>query len=719
MNVPPGSDTGALAADAQAQLARQLDEQLALPPLREDLVLHAGATLKDGAPSWVIEDPLRGKFFRIGWLEFEVLTRWHLGDVRAVAEKVAGQTPLRPSIEEVLSVKLFFLQHELLVNPELINRVASGERRHASLATRALHNYLMLRIPLVNPDPLLARLLPWFQPLLGPKAFALSAAAALIGWLLALQQWDTFTTTFLETLSVQGLLSYSAALVLAKVLHEFGHAFTAKSLGLRVPRMGVAFVVLFPMLYTDTGETWRLKRRRDRFRIAFAGMRIELMLAAWCTLAWSFLPDGALRSAMFFLATTSWIMTLAVNASPFLRFDGYYMMSDATGIPNLHDVAGQVVRTGLRKRLLGIDEPVPTIEGDAPPPWMLWFGVGTLVYRFFLFLGIAVTVYHYFFKALGVFLFAVEIWWFILKPVVSELLAWWKDRKRIQTWPATRTGLVLAASLLALALPWQSRIHAEGWVRAGQEFAVYSPRPARLLQAPVAGHTGGQDLLAGLQSPELALREAQAVARMSTLDSRLSASSVTDQHAESMRSTREQLSQQLVEYQGADTEARQLRLMAPFQGQVVDVSPELQPGVVVARQQVLARLIDPQQWIAEVFIDEDDVKRVHLGAQVRAYLHGSTMEVVDGRVDQVDTVPLDQLPAEMLAARHGGWLITTDDPNQLKPRHALYRVRVALAHGPATPQARLAAFGIAGDRVSLIGRWLRGIASSLVLQASF
>jgi putative peptide zinc metalloprotease protein len=188
---------------------------------------------------------------------------------------------------------------------------------------------------------------------------------------------------------------------------------------------------------------------------------------------------------------------------------------------------------------------------------------------------------------------------------------------------------------------------------------------------------------------------------------------------ESVRSTREQLLQQWTEVMGADAESRQLQLAAPFAGFVVDVARDLAPGQVVARQEVLARVIDPSRWIAEVYVDEDDVKRLRIGARVRAYLHGVQMEVIDGQVDEIDTVPVDQLPSEMLAARSGGLLMTTDDPNALKPRHTLYRVRVAMQRGPATEQARLAGFNIEGERVSILGRIVRGAVSTLVLQASF
>jgi putative peptide zinc metalloprotease protein len=215
------------------------------------------------------------------------------------------------------------------------------------------------------------------------------------------------------------------------------------------------------------------------------------------------------------------------------------------------------------------------------------------------------------------------------------------------------------------------------------------------------------------------LRGAKATARIDALDSRLLATTGAEQLMESVRSTREQLFQQWSEVKGASQEPRQLQLVAPFTGQVVDVVPDLVPGQLVARQEVLARVIDPSRWIAEVYVDEDDVKRIRLGARVRAYLHGVHQEVLEGQVDEIDTVPVDQLPADMLASRHGGFVLTTDDPQQLKPRHTLYRLRVAMLQGPAAQQVRLAGFHIEGDRISLIDRIVRGVVSTLVLQAGF
>jgi putative peptide zinc metalloprotease protein len=82
-------------------------------------------------------------------------------------------------------------------------------------------------------------------------------------------------------------------------------------LGLKVAHMGVAFVVLWPMLYTDTGEAWKLRSSRQRLAIASAGILTELTLAALSTLGWAVCEPGAVRDGFFYLATTSWVLSLA------------------------------------------------------------------------------------------------------------------------------------------------------------------------------------------------------------------------------------------------------------------------------------------------------------------------------------------------------------------------------------------------------------------------
>ena len=72
-----------------------------LPPLRDDLRLHRAAASGDGSPAWVIQDPVSNVFYRIGWLEFDLLVRWELASPAAIpagpAASLRGQPALVPS----------------------------------------------------------------------------------------------------------------------------------------------------------------------------------------------------------------------------------------------------------------------------------------------------------------------------------------------------------------------------------------------------------------------------------------------------------------------------------------------------------------------------------------------------------------------------------------------------------------------------------------------
>src|SRR3569833_2826403 len=113
----------------------------------------------------------------------------------------------------------------------------------------------------------------------------------------------------------------------------------AKRYGCRVPTMGVAFLVLFPVAYTDVNDEWRLRERRQRLAVGADGMLTELAVAAWATLARVMLPEGELRNTTFVLATFTWISSIAIITSPFMRFDCFFLLSDWLDFPNLHQRA--------------------------------------------------------------------------------------------------------------------------------------------------------------------------------------------------------------------------------------------------------------------------------------------------------------------------------------------------------------------------------------------
>lgn len=75
----------------------------------------------------------------------------------------------------------------------------------------------------------------------------------------------------------------------------------------------------------------------------------------------------------------------------------------------------------LREVLFDLGEPPPEPMNPGRQRAMVGFAVAVWVYRLALFLGIAVLVYHFFIKAVGVLLFVVEIGWFVALPIWNEV----------------------------------------------------------------------------------------------------------------------------------------------------------------------------------------------------------------------------------------------------------------------------------------------------------
>ena len=267
-----------------------------LPPLREELSLHPGPPAANGAATWTLHDPVRNRFFRLEWPVFEMLARWTLGEAATIITAVNTQTTLTVDEDDVTTL-LRFLTNNQLVRPVSQNAVtglatAARAQKHSPLQW-LLHHYLFFRIPLVRPDRFLTTTcnkVSWATS----RAFLSATLVALgLGLFLVHRQWDQFSSTFVDMMTPTGLMGYGAALMVAKIIHELAHAYAAKRLGCRVPTMGVAFLVMCPVLYTDVNEAWKLPRRRDRLLVGAAGILAELTLAAWSTALWAFLPDRA------------------------------------------------------------------------------------------------------------------------------------------------------------------------------------------------------------------------------------------------------------------------------------------------------------------------------------------------------------------------------------------------------------------------------------------
>jgi putative peptide zinc metalloprotease protein len=652
---------------------------MALPPLRTELVLHPGPRDLRGQPTWTLQDPIRGRFFRLDWMTFEVVRHWSLGDPQAIQQRITATTPLHVSPGDVLGVRDFLAAHELLDLRGLIDArewATQRARREVPWWKRVIHTYLFFRIPLFHPEPFLHALEKSTRWLFRAGFWKLTFAAFTIGLVLVFRQTDELLVAWRELATTEGLFLSALAILAVKVIHELGHGLAAVRYGCRVPTMGVAFLVLIPFAYTDVTDSWRLTDRRARLCIGAAGILAELTVAAWATLGWALLPDGGLRSAALVVGTVTWIKSLVINLSPLLRFDGYYLLSDLLELPNLHTRCFALARWQQREWLFALNEPPPE---RFPPGWhrgLIALGYIIWVYRLVVFLGIALFVYHYFFKALGLILFTIELAWFIVLPIITEVKSWLQRSDVIKR--STRAKKVAGAVLgliVLIAIPLPLRVEVAAELRPAEEFYLVAPDSA-VLTGPIRAdgdQVASGEIIAVLRSPGLEFRRDQVQQSLARIEAALDIAAVQPGGESRLAGLQSERDAARAELEGIRQAIGQLQPTAPFTG-ILRWASSPSEGETLARQERFAVLVKNGSGKAVAYLSEEATSRLRPGHPARFYPDGATEYPLQLEVVVLESDASRNLDHPSLATANGGTVEARPTESGWSPTSTVYRV---------------------------------------------
>ncbi|MEO5378208.1 MAG: peptidase M50 [Magnetococcus sp. DMHC-6] len=689
-----------------------------LPPLREELILHPAPTAADGSPCWILSDPTRNHFFHINWLAFEILSRWHGASVTQIVQRIIEETPLTVRAEDVADV-VKFLAHNHLLRSE-----HPAQSHHLAQIVQAqkgrwlhwlLHHYLFFRIPLTQPDFFLSRTLHWMDFFFSAAFSWFLFGVGVLALFLLLRQWDIFQATLLTHIVMTDFESYLITLIGVKGIHELGHAYTAKRYGCRIPTMGVAFLVLLPMLYTDTTEAWKLPYKKQRLAIALGGLKAEGALAVLSLLAWNLLPLGMAKEMAFWIATTSLSTTLAINLSPFMRFDGYFVFSDWLDLPNLHERSFQMGRWWLREFLFGLDVSPPELASSSRHLFFILFAFSTWLYRLLLFLGISLLVYHFFIKVVGIVLFLVEIGWFIVLPIWREVQMWPTLRPLARTpW---RLPMIFIFLLMCVLVPWSHHVTAWALVQGEEMVRFYVSEDVSLEQMPVPqrGRVRQGEVLFVLQSPDIKRQQQLARLRMGSSAWEISAGGLNIESARRARMAQEEREHSVSTLTGLQATAARLILTAPFAGEMVDIPTDLAVGSWLRMGMHLGTLVDRTHLAVEAYLNEESIKRIHLGARGRFIPEIPEYSSLDVYLQQMDVSGVSQLDEPLLSSLTGGPIAVKMQKDLPVPEAALFRVRLqADAVSDWSPLRLRGTLHLEADPQSLLERWTQTVLMVLV-----
>src|SRR4051794_35962258 len=263
-------------------------------------------------------------------------------DLEQIARLVSGVTDHELHADDV----------EMLVDEKLRPLVLVLGRDGTHPPFRRSNPLLALRARFVVSKPEVTRRItaPFavlFNPVLvvvSTVAFALVSFWVLFEKGLASAAYDAFHQPGL-------LLAVFAITVVSAGFHEFGHAAALRRGGGTPGAMGAGLYLIYPAFYTDVTDSYRLGRgariRTDLGGLYFNALVALAMFGLWLATRW----DGLL------LVIAAQILQMVRQLPPLVRFDGYHLLADITGVPDLFHRIGPTLRSFLPGRWRGSESP--------------------------------------------------------------------------------------------------------------------------------------------------------------------------------------------------------------------------------------------------------------------------------------------------------------------------------------------------------------------------
>jgi putative peptide zinc metalloprotease protein len=572
-----------------------------------------------------------------------------------------------------------------------------------------LSNILAIRFKGIDPDRLLTRMLPYFRWIYSRWA----VVSCMLLWLSALTlvsvHFDTFQRklpSFHQFFTAENWVYFTVALCVTKIIHEFGHGLTCKYYGGECHEMGAMLLVLTPCLYCNVSDSWMLPNKWHRAAIGAGGMYIELCIAAVCTWIWWFSEPGLLNQLCLSTIFVCSVSTVIFNANPLLRYDGYYILSDLTEIPNLRQKATTILSRKLGKWCLGLEEPDDPFLPERNQTFFALYSIAAAIYRWVVMFSILWFLYKIFepygLKVISQTIATVAIASLIIQPLYKLGKFFWVPgrldqvkRKNVYRTLAVLAGV--AAFVFLVPLPYRVKCALE-----------ITPRDAEPVYVSVAGQLEAIDIksgqtveqgqsLAKLSNIDLELQIAELEGRRDEYRSRLkslhrdrfedaSASLQIPQVEETLEAVEEQL-------QDKRSDLDRLKLVAPVAGTILP-PPELPEkpdpggqlptwsglpfqkknlGALLTESTLFCQIGDPKRLEASLVIDQDDIEFIHKGDILDIKVDELPHTTFRTQIAEIANLDLKVSPKQ-LSNKSGGEVITETDASGVeRPMNTSYQ----------------------------------------------
>ena len=144
---------------------------------------------------------------------------------------------------------------------------------------------------------------------------------------------------FQKSLSWSDLVLYYLIFFAIIFFHEIGHATASYSFGAKPKEIGFGLYFIFPVMYTDTTNVWKLDKTK-RIIVNLGGIYFQLIINLALIFLYYFSSFQNFSLSLLIMNTAS----IITSFNPFFRYDGYWIFSDYFQIQNLREKSTKLMR---------------------------------------------------------------------------------------------------------------------------------------------------------------------------------------------------------------------------------------------------------------------------------------------------------------------------------------------------------------------------------------
>ena len=672
---------------------------------------------------WVVlRDSLSSDFFRVTADAYAFVSR--LGTDRTIDEVWSELIEAEPEVALTQEEVVQLLGQLHLSNLLQFDRGAAAaslferyrERRGREIKALIL-GFLAIKVPLIDPDRALDRSMPLIRLLFGPVGALGYLVLLVLGTKALVDESHRLFDQSAGLLAPGNLGLLYVGLVLAKLVHEFGHAAACKRYGGEVHKMGVMLLLFAPLPYMDATASWGFRSRFHRMLVGASGVLAEFAVAAVAALVWANSAPGVINALAYNVIFVASVSTLLFNLNPLMRFDGYHMLVDWLDVPNLFQRSRDQLKYLGERFALGVKnaEPAARTRKEA---WLLpTYGVVSLGYWLVLMSTIIFFIAEQYLEvgiALAWIIFFTAIALPLLKFAKYLVSSPRLQHQRLRAVTSTAVIGSLAFAVLA-GVPMPERVRVKGVLQASDFRELYSESGGTLVQVlvrPGSWVKAGQPL-ARLDNPELdyEIRAARRQ-REQLLAQELQAVSMAVANLQPLVRQRQAVEEKIAQLL---QQQKQLVVLAPIEGIWSASELEASRGQWIGRGASMGTVVDDRSWRFVAVLPQVSTHLFEAGVVYSEIRIGGQQEF-NVRSASTEIMPFEQgqLPSAALGMAGGGDIaVQSGDTKGLAAAEPFFRIHAQL---PPLEQAqalrrlhgRLGTMRITLPDSPLLVQWERG-----------